>query len=87
MRKRDVLGNPLASARGGRQTCAACGSVLDRDQNAANIILARARVAVAGWSPAQTSAWEQGKTARLRQLNQAARALIREPREIRDASI
>ena len=68
-------------------TCAACGSVLDRDQNAANIILARARVAVAGWSPAQTSAWEQGKTARLRQLNQAARALIREPREIRDASI
>ena len=54
--------------------CAACGLIVDRDVNAANNILARARVAVAGWSTAEKSAWEQGKTAR---VNRSARAKIR----------
>jgi putative transposase len=61
-------------------TCAACGLVIDRDVNAANNILARARVVAAGWSSTEKSAWEQGKTLRVRKAGRKARATIREQR-------
>lgn len=59
-------------------TCAACGLVLDRDVNAANIILARARVVAAGWSSTEKIAWERGKTRGVPKGTPKARALIRE---------
>jgi transposase len=59
--------------------CASCGLVIDRDLNAAKNILARARIAVAGWSPAEKSAWEQGKTLRARKSGRKARAKICAP--------
>jgi hypothetical protein len=62
-------------------TCAACGSVMDRDVNAAKVILARARVVAAGWDDTRKSAWERGKTVRGRAGKpgwpRAARAMIR----------
>ena len=69
-------------------TCAACGSVMDRDVNAAKNILARSLApdVSAGWTARKTRV-ERGKTYRLGQPSRAARATIREPKEVRDASL
>ena len=70
-------------------TCAACGSVMDRDVNAAKNILARALLppdVSAGWT-ARRRAGSAGKTKRGAQAPRPHGAAIREQKEVRDASV
>ena len=69
-------------------TCAACGSVMDRDHNAAKNILARALSppgVSAGWS-ARKKRGERGKTSGKAKVISEARATIRERKGVCDAS-
>jgi putative transposase len=68
-------------------TCATCGSVMDRDVNAAKNILARARVVVAGWSPTEKSMWSNGKSLRVRKSGLKARERKRVPVGVRNVSV
>ncbi len=68
-------------------TCAACGSVLDRDVNAAKNLLARARVVAAGWSSTEKSAWSDGKPRAVRTSGGRARERKRGRAGGRNASV